>query len=100
MSGSALNSEQLFLCSSCFFSTTSERLRLGVKIFTYQKSAGVGTSLAVQWLRLGASTAEGMGSIPGWGTRSHIPRIPHAVRPKKCAGHGEVWGDRDGFFFF
>ena len=31
------------------------------------------TSLAVQWLRLRASTAGGVGSIPGWGTR-----IPHA----------------------
>ena len=33
-----------------------------------------GTSLVVQWLRLSASTAEGMGSIPGWGTK-----IPCAV---------------------
>ena len=32
------------------------------------------TSLAVQWLRLHASTAGGMGSIPGWGTK-----IPHAT---------------------
>ena len=37
-----------------------------------------GTSLAVQWLRLGASTAGGMGSIPGWGTK-----ILHAPQPKK-----------------
>ena len=34
-----------------------------------------GTSLVVQWLRLRASNAEGMGSIPGRGTR-----IPHALR--------------------
>ena len=34
-----------------------------------------GTSLAVQWLRLHASTAEGEGSIPGWGTK-----IPHAAQ--------------------
>ena len=27
------------------------------------------TSLAVQWLRLHASTARGTGSIPGWGTK-------------------------------
>ena len=33
----------------------------------------MGTSLAVQWLRLHASTAGGAGSIPGWGTK-----IPHA----------------------
>ena len=29
----------------------------------------LGTSLAVQWLRLCASTAGGMGLIPGWGTK-------------------------------
>ena len=28
-----------------------------------------GTSLAVQWLRLYALNAEGMVSIPGWGTK-------------------------------
>ena len=33
-----------------------------------------GTSLAVQWLRLCASNAKGVGSIPGWGTK-----IPHAI---------------------
>ena len=34
-----------------------------------------GTSLVVQWLRLGASNAGGMGSIPAWGTK-----IPHAMQ--------------------
>ena len=29
----------------------------------------LGTFLVVQWLRLHASTAGGMGSIPGWGTK-------------------------------
>ena len=37
-----------------------------------------GTSLAVQWLRLHASTAGGVGLIPGWGTK-----IPHAMWRKK-----------------
>ena len=32
------------------------------------------SSLAVQWLRLQASTAGGGGSIPGWELRSHMPR--------------------------
>ena len=37
------------------------------------------TSLAVQWLRFCASTARGMGSIPGWRAK-----IPHTmVQPKK-----------------
>ena len=36
-----------------------------------------GTSLVVQWLRLHASMAGGVGSIPGQGTK-----IPHAARPK------------------
>ena len=43
----------------------------------------VGNSLAIQWLRLHASTAEGTGSTPGKGTK-----IPHAsqVRQKKRKG--------------
>ena len=40
-----------------------------------KKKSSSGTSLAVQWLRLHASTAGGAGSIPGWGTK-----ILHAVR--------------------
>ena len=39
------------------------------------KSGYAGTSLAVQWLRLCASTVAGMGSIPGQGTK--IPRAMH-----------------------
>ena len=34
-----------------------------------------GTSLAVQWLRLRAPTAGGVGLIPDWGTK-----IPHAAQ--------------------
>ena len=37
----------------------------------------VGNSLAVQWLGLGAFTAVGPGSIPGWGTK-----IPQALGQK------------------
>ena len=40
-----------------------------------QKTRITGTSLAVQGLRLHASNAEGMGLIPGQGTK-----IPHALR--------------------
>ena len=37
------------------------------------KTLGGGASLAVQWLRLCASTAEDVDLIPGWELRSHIP---------------------------
>ena len=38
------------------------------------------TSLAVQWLRLHASTAGGMGSISGQGTKiPHAPRFSHKI---------------------
>ena len=37
----------------------------------------MGTSLAVKWLRLRASTAGGSGLIPGRGTK-----IPHAMAKK------------------
>ena len=33
------------------------------------------TSLVVQWLRLHAPNAGSLGSIPGWGTRSHMPQL-------------------------
>ena len=46
------------------------------------ESPFIGTSLAVQWLRLCASTAGGMGSIPGQG-----PKILHAsVTPSQIKG--------------
>ena len=40
-----------------------------------------GTSLAVQWLRLYAPNAVGMGSIPGWETK-----ILHAAHGQKKKG--------------
>ena len=39
-----------------------------IKFDLYQKKKG-GTSLVVQWLRLHTSSAGGMGSIPGRGTK-------------------------------
>ena len=41
-----------------------------------------GTSLVVQWLRLCTPNAGGLGSIPGWGTSSHMTqqkKIPHVA---------------------
>ena len=43
---------------------------------TEWKMYEIGASLAVQWVRHHASTTEGMGLIPGWGTK-----IPHATQP-------------------
>ena len=43
---------------------------------------GIGSSLVVQWLRLQASTAGGMGSIPGWGTKI-LHAMQYARPPKK-----------------
>ena len=48
---------------------------------TRVKNLHVGTSLAVQWLRLCASTAGGTGLIPGWGTRY---RMHAATKESPC----------------
>ena len=47
--------------------------RRRVKVSKYNKKS-LGNSVLVQWLGLQASTAEGTGLIPGWGTK-----IPHAT---------------------
>ena len=48
--------------------------------YTYESHPG--TSLAVQWLRLCAPNAGGMGSIPGQGTK--IPHVAwHSLKNKK-----------------
>ena len=39
------------------------------------KKIMAGTSLAAEWLGLQASNGRGSGSIPGRGTRSHIPQL-------------------------
>ena len=43
------------------------------------------TFLAVQWLRLCASNAGGVGLIPGWGIK--IPHIVHHKKKKKRINH-------------
>ena len=48
-----------------------------------------GTSLTDQWLRLSASTAEGTGSIPGWGTK--IPPTCMLLDQKKKSPPGTLW---------
>ena len=52
-----------------------------------QNTTKWGTSLVVQWLRLRTPSAGGPSSIPGQGTRSHMPqiKIPHAVAKTRCS---------------
>ena len=45
---------------------------LSVQLKKKQKRYGLGTYIVVQWLKLRASNAGGLGSIPGQGTRSHM----------------------------
>ena len=42
-----------------------------------------GTPMVVQWLRLRAPNAGGLGSIGGWGTRSHMPQLRSSAAPQK-----------------
>ena len=39
------------------------------------KMISTGMSLVVQWLRLQAPNTGNLGSIPGQGTRSHVPKL-------------------------
>ena len=51
-------------------------------IVLFLKKRNLGTSLAVQWLGLGALTDRALGSIPGWGTK--IPKaMRHSQKKKK-----------------
>ena len=62
-----------------------------MQIKTPVRMAGIkkttGTSLVVQWLRLHVPNAGALGSIPGQGTRSHMPQlmIPHAATKTWCS---------------
>ena len=49
----------------------------------------LGTSLVAQWIRLHAPNAEGLGSIPGQGTRSHMHAATKSVHAttKEPASH-------------
>ena len=49
-----------------------------------KKATLLRTSFVVQWLRLCAPNARGMGSKPSQGTRFHMPqKIPHSGKVKK-----------------
>ena len=55
-----------------------ERYKINIQIVI----AFLGTSLVVQWLRLCAPNAGGPGSIPGHGTRSHMPQLKRSHMPQ------------------
>ena len=50
------------------------------------------TSLVVQWLSLGVPNTGAPDSVPGQGTRSHMPQLknPHAAT-KELLHHNEDW---------
>ena len=51
---------------------------------------GTGTFLVVQWLRLCALSAEGPGSTPGQGTRSHVSQLKGWTCTVHVADHTPV----------
>ena len=59
-------------------------IRRKEKWLALQKWKKHGTSLAVQWLRLRATTAGGAGSIPSWGT--HMTHGATKKKKKKRSG--------------
>ena len=63
------------LCSFEQLPLLTPNRRLNWKKKYHLEDQEIGTSLAVQWLRLCASNARGPGVIPGWGTRSHMPQL-------------------------
>ena len=52
------------------------------------QEGALGTSLVVQWLRVCTPNAGGLGSIPGQGTRSHMPRLKSPYATTKYPTHG------------
>ena len=50
-----------------------------------------GISFVVQWLKLHNPKAEGLGSIPGQGTKSHIPQLTVSPSPSLVAHIGKNW---------
>ena len=47
----------------------------------------IGTSLVVQWVRLHAPNAGGLGSIPGWGTRYHMHATTKSLQTTQLRVH-------------
>ena len=56
-----------------------------------EQDLGVGTSLAVQWLRFRTSTAGGTGLIPGQGLRLHMPHGAANKKKKVYAASKQIY---------
>lgn len=67
--------------------TMSSRIRTQSLDGNYILRHQLGTFLVVQWMRLHAPNAVVLGSIPGWGTRSHVDATKI---PTPCMLHGKV----------
>ena len=69
------------------------------KFIFLKKVLHLGTSLAVQWLRLRARNAGGPGLIPGWGTRSHmhaaIKSLHAATKDPTCCNEDPEHSNKD-----
>ena len=74
MQSDFLAQKWLCVCFVLFCSFILRELHSLLGLLVGYKVSRLGTSLAVQWLRLCTSSAAGAGSIPGWGTK-----IPHAA---------------------
>ena len=68
------------------------------KICNFIQRRHTGTSLVVQWLSLHTPNAGGRGSIPGQGTRSHIPQLrvcmPQLEIPHAATKRSRTWQQR------
>lgn len=80
----------LFILDSCLGCGCRGNQQLKIRHLVYNKNqtnkqkTTQGTSLVFQWLQLQTPSAGGLGSVPGWGTRSHIPQLrPRAGKQNK-----------------
>ena len=84
----------LFTCFCCKWIQVergrSQRKKNHYHLFCLKvKKQQQGSSLMVQWLRLSAPNAEDLGSIPGWGTRSHMWLLK-ILRATSKTQHGQT----------
>ena len=73
-SHSSISMETMAMMLTTLLPESTGRLNKDILEFVNQKMAP-GTFLVVQWLRLSAANAGGLGSIPGHRTRSHMLQL-------------------------